>query len=70
MGGVGADIEAVCREAAIKEIHRRYKFYEKELKKGRESGKTLKRIKNVYFSSLFINSDYDFTDVKIIKYFN
>lgn len=37
--------EEVCRRTAIKEIKRRWKIYSREFKKGRESEKTLKRMK-------------------------
>jgi uncharacterized protein (UPF0371 family) len=39
--------EKVCSRAAIKEIKRRWKIYLKEYKKGRESKKTLERMKEV-----------------------
>jgi uncharacterized protein (UPF0371 family) len=39
--------EEICKQAAIKEIHRREKVYEREFKKGRESKATLKRMKEI-----------------------
>ena len=39
--------DKVCRRAAIKEINRRYKVYYNEFLKGRESAKTIKRMKEI-----------------------
>ena len=39
--------DKICREAAKKEIVRRYKFYSDEFKKGREKRKTLVRIREI-----------------------
>ncbi|MFH1451772.1 MAG: DUF1846 domain-containing protein [archaeon] len=39
--------DELCRKASIKEIKRRYKFYKKELKKGRETIKTIKRMEEI-----------------------
>jgi uncharacterized protein (UPF0371 family) len=43
----GITNDAVCRKAAIKEIKRRYKIYYREFLEGRESGKTIKRMKEL-----------------------
>lgn len=37
----------ICKRAAIKEIKRRYKIYKKEFEAGRESEKTVKRMKKI-----------------------
>ncbi len=39
--------EEICKQAAIKEIKRREKVYEREFKKGRESKATLNRMKEI-----------------------
>jgi len=39
--------EEICKQAAIKEIHRREKLYEREFKRGRESKATLTRMKEI-----------------------
>lgn len=39
--------DEICRDAAIKEIYRRKKVYEKEFYAGRESRKTLKRMEEI-----------------------
>jgi uncharacterized protein (UPF0371 family) len=39
--------DEVCSNAAIKEIKRRWKIYSREFEKGRESEKTLKRMKEI-----------------------
>lgn len=39
--------EVVCKKAAVKEIYRRKKVYEKEFKSGRESKKTLERMSEI-----------------------
>ena len=39
--------DKICRTAAIKEIKRRMKFYEKEFKKGRESKSTIERMEEI-----------------------
>lgn len=43
----GITNDKVCREAAIKEIHRRYNFYKQEYTKGRESKKTIQRMEEI-----------------------
>jgi uncharacterized protein (UPF0371 family) len=47
MAKIGIINDEICRKFAIKEIHRRYKFYKKELKKGRESEKTIIRMEEI-----------------------
>ncbi|MCK5603311.1 DUF1846 family protein, partial [Candidatus Pacearchaeota archaeon] len=39
--------DAICRKAAIKEIKRRNKIYNKEFKRGRESEKTVSRMNEI-----------------------
>ena len=39
--------EKICEKAAIEEIKRRWKFYLKEFKKGRETRQTINRMKNI-----------------------
>jgi uncharacterized protein (UPF0371 family) len=39
--------DKICRDAAIKEIKRRYKAYKKEFEKGRESRLTIKRMEEI-----------------------
>jgi uncharacterized protein (UPF0371 family) len=39
--------DAVCREAALEEIRRRWKVYSREFEKGREDQKTLDRMKEI-----------------------
>ena len=39
--------DKICRNSAIKEIKRRYDFYKKEFKKGRESKLTIKRMEEI-----------------------
>lgn len=43
----GISDENVCKKAAIREIKRRYKFYEKEFKAGRENQQTIKRMEKI-----------------------
>jgi len=43
----GITNDKICREAAIKEIHRRMKVYTKEFKAGRTSEKTIERMKEI-----------------------
>ncbi|MCK5624816.1 DUF1846 family protein [Candidatus Pacearchaeota archaeon] len=44
---VGIIDEEICKQAAIKEIHRRKKVYEHEFKRGRESKATLNQMKKI-----------------------
>jgi uncharacterized protein (UPF0371 family) len=50
----GITNDLVCSKAAIKEIKRREKRYKKEYKKGRETKKTLKRMKEILEKSNFM----------------
>ena len=47
MAKKGVIDDKICRNAAIKEIKRRYNFYKKEFKKGRESKLTIKRMEEI-----------------------
>ena len=47
MAREGITDDKICRKAAIKEIKRRYKFYKKEFKKGKESEKTIKKMEEI-----------------------
>ena len=47
MAKIGIIDDKICRNASIKEINRRYNFYKKEFKKGRESKSTIKRMEQI-----------------------
>ncbi len=48
MAKIGITDDKICRDASIKEIRRRYKYYKKEYEKGEESLVTIKRIKEIF----------------------
>ncbi len=47
MASTGIINDEICRKAAIKEIHKRYKTYLKEYAKGREKIETIERMKKI-----------------------
>jgi uncharacterized protein (UPF0371 family) len=47
MAKIGIINDEVCREAGIREIKRRYKFYKKEYEKGRENKGTIERMEEI-----------------------
>lgn len=47
MAGLAIIADKICRKAAVKEIHRRYRQYLSDYKKGKESIKTINRMKEI-----------------------